>query len=116
MSAHLFEPFSRMIDGMPTAAISAVVERAGQMLVDDLAHGRTPPDSETRSILSFWHFLKAIQSGYEIPPVVLPMEDTAFYRRTTERLVEAGKLPYTARERFDLIFSRPALKSLGSDG
>jgi len=114
MGAHLLNSFSRMIDEMPAEAIVAVVEREGQMLADDLAHGRTSPDGEAHSILSFCRFLEAIQSGMEIPPVVLPIMDTAFYRKTTERLIKAGKLPGNAKERFDVVFSRPALKLLSS--
>lgn len=45
-----------------------------------------------------------------ISAVTLPMEDTANYRKTTERLVKAGKLPGDARKQFDAVFSRPALK------
>jgi len=114
MGAHLLSPFLKMIDEMPVGAIVRAAQREGQMLVDDLAHGRTPLDGEAISILSFCHFLEAARSGADIPPVALPMEDTAFYRKTTERLVRAGKLPGAAREQFDDIFSRPALKLLSS--
>jgi hypothetical protein len=82
--------------------------------VDDLIHGRTLPEGEANSILSFCRFLKAVRSGTEISPVSLPMTDTAFYRKTTERLVAAGRLPSDAREQFDLAFSRPALRVLSS--
>lgn len=114
MGAHLLNPFLRMIDETPAAAIVAVVEREGQMLADDLARGRTPLDGEAFSILSFCQFLEAAQSGVKIPPVALPMEDTAFYRKTTDRLVKAGKLPRTAQEQFDDVFAKPALKLLSS--
>jgi len=115
MGIHLFPPFSKMIDGMPPGAIVAVVRREAQMLADDLAKGRVPREGEAYSILSFYRFLEASQSGHEISPVALPMTDTAFYRKTTERLVEAGKLPSDAREHFDTVFSRPTLKLLSSD-
>ncbi len=114
MGAHFMPPFSRMIEKMPVEAIVAMVKREAQMLADDLAQGRTVPNQETRSLLSFHRFLEAILTGVEIPPVVLSMTDTAFYRRTTERLVQAGKLPDSARERFEIVFSRPALRLLSS--
>jgi len=101
-----------MIDKMPAGAIVAAVEREAQMLTDDLAHGRLSPDGEARSILSFCHFLEAVQSGVKTPPVALPITDTAFYRKTTERLIQAGKLPGGAKERFDVAFSRPSLELL----
>lgn len=112
MGAHLLNSFSRMVESVPPGAIAAVVEREGQMLADDLAHGRTLPAGELRSILSFCHFLAAVRTGGRMQPVPLPMTDTAFYRKTTERLIQAGKLPGHARERFDAVFSVPALKSL----
>lgn len=114
MGAHLFGPFSKLIDKIPAGAIVAVAERQREVLVDDLARGRERLDGEARSILSFCHFLKAVQSGKEISPVSLPLTDTAFYRKTTERLVTAGKLPSDARDQFDEVFSIPALKLLGS--
>jgi hypothetical protein len=114
MGVHLFHPFSKMIDGMPAAAIVAVVKREAQMLAEDLARGRMPLEGEVHSILSFCRFLEASQSGSEISPVTLPMTDTAFYRKTTERLVKAGKLPADAKEQFDTVFSGPTLKLLSS--
>ena len=103
-----------MIEKVPAGAIVAVAERQGQVLADDLARGRTGLDGEARSILSFCRFLKAAQSGGEISPVSLPMDDTAFYRKTTERLVAAGELPPDARDQFDQFFTVPALKLLSS--
>jgi hypothetical protein len=114
MGVHLFNPFSMMIDGMPAEAIVAVVKREAQMLAEDLAQGRMLLEGEAHSILSFCRFLEASQSGKEISPVALTMTDTAFYRKTTERLVKAGKLPSDAKEQFDIVFSRPALKVLSS--
>jgi len=115
MGAHLFGPFSKMIEEVPAGAVVAVAERQGQVLAEDLARGRARLDSEARSILSFCRFLKAVQCGDQIFPVGLPMSDTAFYRRTTERLVAAGELPPGARDQFDQVFSVPALKLLSSE-
>ena len=114
MGAHLFGPFAKMIDNTPAGAIVAVAERQSQVLAEDLARGRTRFDGEAQSILSFCRFLKAARSGDHIFPVGLPMTDTAFYRKTTERLVAAGELPPDARDQFDRVFSMPALKLLCS--
>jgi hypothetical protein len=114
MGVHLFNPFSKMIDKVPAGAIVAVAKREAQMLTDDLANGRMLLEGEVHSILSFCRFLEASQSGIEISPVTLPMTDTAFYRKTTERLVNAGELPSDAREQFDTVFSKPTLKLLSS--
>lgn len=104
-----------MIDTMPARAIVAVAERQSRVLGEDLARGRTRLDSEARSILSFCRFLKAARAGEPVFPVGLPMSDTAFYRKTTERLVAAGELPPDARDQFDRLFSVPALKLLISE-
>ena len=104
-----------MIDKVPAGAIVAVAERQEQVLADDLARGRTGLDDDARSILSFCRFLKAAQAGGEISPIGLPMDDTAFYRKTTERLVAAGELPPRARDQFDQVFTVPAFKLLSSD-
>jgi hypothetical protein len=114
MGAHLFGPFSKMIDGIPVGAIVAVAERQSEVLAEDLARGRAWLGGEAHSILSFCRFLKAVRSGKEISPVSLPLTDTAFYRKTTERLVAAGKLPSDARDEFEQVFSVPTLKSLSS--
>ena len=114
MGVHLFNPFSKMIDRVPAGAIVAVVKREAQMLAEDLAKGRMSLGGEVHSILSFCRFVEASQSGLEVPPVTLPMTDTAFYRKTTERLVSAGELPSAAREQFDAVFSRATLKLLSS--
>ncbi len=103
-----------MIDGIPVGAIVAVAERQSEVLAEDLARGRAWLGGEAHSILSFCRFLKAVRSGKEISPVSLPLTDTAFYRKTTERLVAAGKLPSDARDEFEQVFSVPTLKSLSS--
>lgn len=82
------------------------------MLENDLATNRPVSPKEAHSILSFCSFLTAIKSGLRMSPVVLPPTDTAFYRRTTTRLVEAGELPMKAHELFDETFTVPLLQSL----
>jgi len=82
------------------------------MLEEDLAHQRPTPTKEAHSVLSFCRFLRAFKSGLKVSPAVLPPTDTAFYRRTMERLIEAGELPEQAQEHFDEAFTVPLLKSL----
>ena len=112
MSTHLFESFSKMIDQMPARGIIAAVELQRRMLADDLAHKRTLLKKEARSVFSFCRFLRAAVLGHSMPPVLLPAPDTAFYRQTTERLIQAGELPATARDQFDAVFSMPLLRSV----
>jgi hypothetical protein len=112
MSAHLFESFSKMIDELPAKGVIPAAEREHQMLEDDLANNRSTPKKEAHSVLSFCRFLKAIKAGLKVPPAILPPTDTAFYRRTMERLVEAGELPEHAQEHFDEAFTVPLLRSL----
>ena len=112
MSSHLFESFSQMIGEMPAKGVITAVELQHRMLADDLARKRTLPLEEAHSVLSFCRFLAAAKAGDQIPRTVLPAVDTDFYRKTTERLVEAGELPREARERFDTAFSVAQLRLL----
>ena len=112
MSTHLFESFSQMIGEMPAKGVLTAVELQHRMLTDDLARKRTLPLEEAHSVLSFCRFLEAARAGGQIARTVLPAVDTEFYRKTTERLVEAGELPREAKERFDTAFSVARLKLL----
>ena len=112
MNTSLFDSFSKMIEEIPAEGIIPAVELERRTLAEDLAHSRTVAIKEVRSILSFCRFIEAAQSGITLPPTVLPATETAFYRRTTHRLIEAGELPFDARERFDATFSAPRLRTL----
>jgi hypothetical protein len=112
MSAHLFDAFSKMLDGLPAKGVIPATEREHQMLENDLATNRSVPKKEAHSILSFCHFLTAVKSGLKVPPTVLSPTDTAFYRKTMGRLIEAGELPGDAQEQFDETFTVPLLRSL----
>ena len=100
-----------MIDKLPAKGVISATEREYQMLENDLATNRPVSKSEVHSILSFCQFLTAIKSGIKMAPTILPPGDTAFYRRTTGRLVEAGELPEYAQKQFDEVFTAPLLKS-----
>jgi len=112
MNNNLFESFSKKIEAIPADGIIPAVELERRILADDLAHSRTVAIKEVRSILSFCRFIEAAQSGITLSPTVLPATETAFYRRTMERLVEAGELPFGAKEKFDATFSPPLLTTL----
>jgi hypothetical protein len=70
------------------------------------------PKKDAHSVMSFCHFLKAFKAGNKISPAILPTTDAAFYRKTMERLIEAGELPEHAQEHFDEAFTVPLLRSL----
>ena len=112
MSSHLFESFSKMIDKLPAKGIFSAMEREYQMLENDLATNRPVPKQEAHSILTYYRFLNAARSGTLPGPTLLPPGDMAFFRKTTERLIEAGELPARAKEQFDAVFSLPLLQSL----
>ena len=101
-----------MIDAIPVKGIIPALELERRMLADDLVHSRTVAIKDIRSILSFCRFIEAARSGIALSPTVLPPTQTAFYRRTMERLVEAGELPFEAKDQFDATFSAPLLRTL----
>ena len=72
------------------------------------------PQADERSILAFSNFLKSAAGGVCLPSIALPIEHLVFYKRTIERLIEAGELPYEANERFDETFSSGFLKAFVS--
>ena len=112
MNIGIFDAFSKRIEEIPAKGIIPAVEHERQALAEDLAHSRTVAIKEVRSILIFCRFIEAAQSGITLSPTVLPATETAFYRRTTQRLIEAGELPSEAKARFDATFSAPLLRTL----
>jgi hypothetical protein len=114
MYSHLFESFSKMIDKLPAKGVISATEREFQMLENDLATNRPVPRQEAHSILSFCRFLTAMKSGLPVSPTVLSPGHTAFFRKTLDRLIEAGVLPEDAKEQFDEAFTVPLLKSLAN--
>jgi len=112
MNSHLFESFSKMIDKLPAQGVISAAERECQLLENDLATNRPVPKQEAHSILSFCRFLSVAKSGLKVPRTILAPGHTAFYRKTLDRLIEAGELPESAEEQFDEVFTTPLLKSL----
>ncbi len=89
-----------MIDSLPVRGIYRAMEAESSMLLEDFALIRPVPLEEVFSILHFYHFLLASAVGTGITPVRVPAEHLNFYRKTVNRLVAAGELPDSAKERF----------------
>ena len=111
MGVHLFESFREMIDKIDAKGVLTAAELERQMLLNDFAKKRTMPLKEAQSVLAFCNFLKNVTSDVHTVISVLPIQHLAFYRKTVERLVEAGKLPFEAKEVFDETFSSAFLKA-----
>ena len=103
MKTELFEAFAEMIDGIPTAGILKAIERERQMLKDDLLYKRVSV-KEVASIFSFCEFIKAVTEEDGMVPVELPENQIVSFRKIVMRLVDAGELPASAKEQFDLTF------------
>ena len=104
MKTHLFEAFIRMIESLPANGFLLVAELQGQMIEDDLSQKRILPMEEAVSVLNFCRFLLAVARNDGIFPTVLPQQHLGSYRKTVNRLMEAGELPLNAREQFDQTF------------
>jgi hypothetical protein len=111
MSVQLFQSFSEMIDKIPAKGVLTAVELERQMLQNDLVAKRTLPFKAVQSILAFCNFLKNTVSGVHSVSTVLPLQHISFYRKTIERLVQAGELPVEAGKLFDETFSAAFLKA-----
>lgn len=101
-----------MLETLPAKVVLKAVELERQMIKADLEHKRTLPIKEAQSILIFCFFLTSAASGTQIPPIGLPIQHVTFYRKTVDRLVAAGELPFHAREQFDATFSALFLRAL----
>src|SRR5580698_7226194 len=98
MVAQVFERFAEMVDRLPAKAVSRAVQLQCQMFEDDMAHKRTLPMVDVRSIVAFNNFL---QNSAEASNMVVPFHHLSFYRRTVKRMVQDGALPYEAGEQFE---------------
>jgi hypothetical protein len=114
MSAQLFESFSGMIDKIPAKGVLLAAELQHQMLKNDLAKKRTLPVKAVHSILAFCNFLNNTVNGIHTVSTALPIQHISFYRKTIERLIKAGELPFEAKKSFDETFSAAFLKVLSS--
>ena len=93
-----------MIDSVPAKGVLRAVELEGQMVQNDLALKRTLPRGDECSILAFYNFLKSAAGGVDVAPSTLPIQHIVFYKKTLERLIAAGELPFEAKEQFHETF------------
>ena len=107
---HLFEKFAEMVGNLPPKAVIKAVKLERQMLDDDMAHKRTLPMTEVRSIVAFCNFLQNGPDAARASKVSVPIQHLGFYRSTIKRLVNDGELPYEAGELFDTAFLPNMLK------
>jgi hypothetical protein len=106
MGMPLFEKFTEMVEKLPPKGVATAVRLERQMLEDDLAHKRTMPIEDVRSIVAFSNFLEnASDDADSITRSPIPIHHIGFYRTTVKRLVEAGELPGEAGALFDRAFS-----------
>lgn len=104
MGLYPFETFCEMIDGLPPKAVLQAVAVERFMLEEDLAQGRTLPNDDTGSILSFCRFLEDAAHDELVLPSTMSMEHWVFYGKTVERLVAVGELPHEVQDGFETAF------------
>jgi len=85
-----------------------------RMIKDDLIYHRDSLSEDAVSILSFNHFLHAAKSGSPFFHRTLPPEHMPFCHEVVKRLIDAGELPYTAKEQFDDAFLRDFMKRIAA--
>jgi hypothetical protein len=112
MGIPLFERFAEMVERLPVRAVISAVILERKMLEDDLAHDRTVPINDVRSIIAFCEFLEYAPDTAHLPKAVIPIEHLGLYRATVKRLVEAGELPWESAGVFDTVFSASGYQSL----
>jgi hypothetical protein len=103
---HVFGPFARMVEKLPTKAIIASLELEYRMLRNDLERHRYGLTAEVRSILYFLEFIQTAKLGEAMCFVTsFPSEYIEFFRQTLVRLIEANELPRDTLQKFDHFFS-----------
>jgi len=115
MGIPLFERFADMVERLPVRAVVSAVILERKMLEDDLAHQRTVPIDEVRSIIAFSEFIENAPHTARLSRVVVPVGHLGLYRATVKRLVEAGELPWESAGLFDTVFSAQGFQSLKTD-
>jgi hypothetical protein len=112
MGISLFEQFAAMVERLPARAVISAVILQRKMLEDDLAHERTVPMDDFRSIMAFSDFLENAPDTTRLPKVAILIQHLGLYRTTVKRLVEAGELPWECLGLFDMAFSAVDFRSL----
>ena len=101
-----------MIENLPIKAVLRAVEIERRMLEDDVAYRRSPHTMDENSILDFCHFLTAVARGSYAVPGNSSLKHVAFYGKIVDRLVDAGELPYCAKEQFYGAYSENFMEAL----
>jgi hypothetical protein len=114
MKSCLFERFAAMVEKLPAKGVLRAIELECQMLQNDMAQKRTLPLNDARSILAFNDFLKSISAGICASSFTLPIQHISSCRKIVERLIEAGELPFAAKEQFEETFSSSFVKAFVS--
>lgn len=112
MGIPLFERFAEMVERLPARAVISAVILERKMLEEDLAHDRTVPINDVRSIIAFSEFLENAPDKTRLSKAIVPIQHLSLYRATVKRLVEAGELPCECAGLFDAAFSVSGYQSL----
>jgi hypothetical protein len=112
MGIPLFERFAEMVERLPVRAVISAVILERKMLEDDLAHDRTVPINDVRSIIAFSEFIENAPDTTRLSKAIVPIQHLGLYRATVKRLVEAGELPWESAGLFDTAFSASGYQSL----
>lgn len=112
MGIPLFARFAEMVERLPVKAVISAVILERKMLEDDMAHNRTVPVNDVRSIIAFSEFLENAPDVARLSKAIVPIEHLGLYRTTVKRLVEAGELPWESAGLFDVAFSAAGYTAL----
>jgi hypothetical protein len=88
---------------LPAKKILKTIETERQMLKDDLLQRRVE-EKDLATISSFCEFVKAASIGEIITTIELPPNYRMNCMKIILRLIEAGELPISSQERFNLTF------------
>jgi hypothetical protein len=112
----MFELFAETIDGMPPPAVLSFLKRVHGSLEDALLYKRIDETPAVDSILCFCQFMNLLVENDPIFPIEgLPVKHVALYGKVVIRLVEAGEISITAKEKFEAAFSDGFLRSLANN-
>ena len=109
----MFHSFCAVVAGSPSkAVIKAVHLEAGMLRAQFTNDQKGMPQTDVQSILTFSEFLQNALAGTPASYVPPPIGHLPFYRKTLERLIGSGDLPWQARDLFNEAFSKAVLAAL----
>lgn len=92
--------------------MKTVTLEAGMLKSQFMNDPKDMPAKEVQSIFTFNEFLQNALAGTPASYILPPIGHLPFYRRTLERLIAAGELPWQARDLFNEAFSAAVLEAL----